>query len=68
MKTITPKELEDKQEEVHNLGEQYLYERGWKYKCNHPDSCWRWEKKINGRIYVMSYSDALALQMYMEDE
>jgi len=32
--------------DLDNIIGKYLAERGWTYRCDYPDSYWRWEKEI----------------------
>jgi hypothetical protein len=64
---ITLDILRDKTDDLQNAQAIFLKERGWKSSCSHPDSCWRWEKKIKGKLYVMEHSEALSLETFMEE-
>lgn len=44
------------------LQERYLRQEGWEYRCDYPDSCWRWSKMLNGRVMVMNAGEAFNFQ------
>ena len=52
---------------LHYLQERFIQKRGWKAKCDFPDACWRWEKEMNGRVFVMSFTEAYSLEAYLEE-
>ena len=48
--------------------EAYLRAKGWEYKCQTIDCCWRWYKTINGRRYGCGTSDAFKIQDHLDRE
>jgi len=71
---VTEREIEKLYDELEIAQRQYLEERGWENTCDHPDSCWRWEKDIKWmserrwktKHYCLSRKDAVALQIVID--
>lgn len=40
----------------------YLSHCGWKHTSSTPDSVWRWEKEIDGRVLQVSRATALSIE------
>jgi len=51
--------------ELEDTIEKFLRSRGWKYSCSFPDSCWRWGKKVYGKMVWVSRKDALSIEEYL---
>ena len=46
-----------------------LRKYGWEYKCNFPDSCWRWCKKMeDGRVICVSRAEALQIEENIQND
>jgi len=65
---VSAERLRRVREEINALERQYLEERGWKHSCNHPDSCWRWQKEFGGCTYTCDMSGALKLQARLSED
>ncbi len=45
-RNVTEEQIQDAELDLDGMYVRYLKERGWKYRCDYPDSCWRWEKEV----------------------
>jgi hypothetical protein len=56
-------EIRDKEQRLEHLKRQYLTERGWQYRCDFPDSCWRWVKKFErGGVITARLDNAVHIE------
>ena len=66
--SVNRQDVQDAKDKLESIESGYLAERGWNYSSEHPDSCWRWEKEIGGKIYIVSRAGALRLQEFIDEE
>lgn len=45
----------------------WLEKHGWKESCQFIDSCWRWSKKIKGKIMSCNKSEAIGIELKFLD-
>lgn len=41
---------------------KWLEKYGWEERCNFPDSCWRWCKKIKGQMMTCRKAEAIKIE------
>jgi len=44
----------------------FLRKNGWKHTSQTPGCLWRWQKEINGRVFVVNKETALAIQAHAD--
>ena len=64
---FTFEKLEDMESELDQARDQYLRERGWNWRCDHPGAIWLWHKVFNGREYMVDQHTALFLERESEE-
>ena len=69
------KRIEDIESDIEQLGfkmDTWLRDNGWRNRCDFPDSCWRWCKKIKLRtdneevMVCVSKHDAINLEKELQ--
>ena len=64
---VTYEEIREAGEKVYTLEKRYLTERGWEEKCNFPDHCWRWVKKLeDDRTVCVNTRTAITFQQELD--
>lgn len=41
---------------------KWLTKHGWKQRCDFPDSCWRWCKKIGEELMMCNMREAIHIE------
>ena len=59
---ITAEQLEDARLNLAHNTHKYLQERGWKYSCSYPDSCWRFSKETEDGVMTLNASAAFKME------
>lgn len=55
-------EIKLAESQVLMLREDLLVKLGWAYRCDYPDSCWRWSKTFGDKTMTLSAKEAVDLE------
>lgn len=63
---ITPEQIGEQQDRMHDLIRDYLVQRGWQHNCDAPGGCWLWERNIKGQSYRLEEEAAMNVEFAVE--
>lgn len=62
----TYSDIEEAEEAVETIRDQYLRERGWSFVSDTTGSLWVWEKHLDGKTYRMNADSAAYIQSFVD--
>jgi hypothetical protein len=65
---ITYEEIDNAEEALEDLKQQYLRQKGWECKCDNPGAIWLWCKTLNGKEFRCNIATATYVQSSFDGE
>lgn len=64
---VNYEDIREAMDRARQLEKLYLTQYGWEEKCNFPDHCWRWCKKLeDDRIICVRAATAITIQQELD--